>query len=205
MFSLPETGIVERESSAVDQLPAGHTQHGSLVLLHTQLRDTARLDTQHPKRFCYFKGEKTFPAGIGRDSCQTHNILYFTIFLQSKCWWFGAGHAAIGSPTRGVGHSGRWRRCHLTRPIQTEDTHVQRRQHSKSGNPHIPQHASLYPCQQRTSSSCDCQPAGDPHPASQHASDPNPNTHSYTATAAAQKESVTYGKVELGSWNLLNI
>lgn len=38
----PETGGVERESSAVDQLPTGHTQHGSLLLLHSQLRGTAR-------------------------------------------------------------------------------------------------------------------------------------------------------------------
>lgn len=44
LFCFSETGGVERESSAVDQLPAGHTQHGSLLLLHSQLRGPARSD-----------------------------------------------------------------------------------------------------------------------------------------------------------------
>ncbi|CAI5669220.1 unnamed protein product [Oreochromis niloticus] len=36
-----ETGVAERESSAVNQLPTSHTQHGSLLVLHSQLRGTA--------------------------------------------------------------------------------------------------------------------------------------------------------------------
>ena len=61
----PETGGAERESSAVNQLPTGHTQHGSLLLLHSQLRGTARLDTQ-PRiisvqlfHICYLKETKS--------------------------------------------------------------------------------------------------------------------------------------------------
>lgn len=46
LFSPPfsETGGVEREPSAINQLPTSHTQHGPLFLLHSQLRDATRLD-----------------------------------------------------------------------------------------------------------------------------------------------------------------
>lgn len=44
LMCFSETGGTERESSAVNQLPTSHTQHGSLFLLHSQLRGTARLD-----------------------------------------------------------------------------------------------------------------------------------------------------------------
>lgn len=209
MFSFSETGAVERESSAVNQLPTGHAQHGSLLLLHSQLRGTARLDTQRctvlkgsikPSCNYFFKEAKnTFLQALVELNVNVTVSFPSPTSSQSKCWWFGAGRATVGSPTRGVGNSGRWRHHHLTRPIQTEDTYVQRKQHNESGNPHIPQHASLHPRQQRTPSSCDCQPAGDPYPASQHASDPDPNTNPYSTTAPAQKESVTHGKVELGS------
>lgn len=44
-----ETGLIEREPSTVDQLFTSHTQYGSLLVVHSQFRNTARSVTHsHP-------------------------------------------------------------------------------------------------------------------------------------------------------------
>lgn len=113
-------------------------------------------------------------------------------FLQSKCWWFGAGPSPGSPPTGGVGSTGRHR--HPTRPVQTEDTHVQRQQRGEPGDSHVPQHAGLHPSQQRAPGSGNRQPAGDPHAATQHTSDPDTDGSSHRAAAPAEKEPVAHGK-----------
>lgn len=126
------------------------------------------------------------------------SLVFFFFLINhflSKCWRIRSRHTAVGPATRGVCDSKHRCHHHGTGTVQTEDAHVQRKHHSKPCNPYIPQHTSLHPCQQWASSSCNCQPARDPHPASQHTSDSHPGTSPYTITAPAQKESVTYGTV----------
>lgn len=119
---------------------------------------------------------------------------FLHVLLQSQCWWFGTGHAAGGPSARGVGDSDHRCQRHLTGPVQAEAAYVQCGNHSKPCNSHIPQHTGIHPRQQWTTSSCDSQPARDPHSASQHTSDPHPDSSPYATTATAQKEPLTYGK-----------
>lgn len=143
-FSFPE-------SSAVNQLPTSHTQHGSLLLLHSQLRGTARLDTQRcvVSTQCFhasscLRRQRKLPC---RYQQSIKSISQCLSLLHSKCWWFRTGHTAVSPSTRGVSNSRCQRQRHLTWPVQTEDAHVQREQHGQSCNPHVPQHASLHPRQ----------------------------------------------------------
>lgn len=75
-LSVLETGASEWESSAVDQLPTSHTEHGSLLLLHSQLWGTARSDV------CLLLWQKKVQKDVGRK-CFVQATPQFNVCLMS--------------------------------------------------------------------------------------------------------------------------
>lgn len=73
---LSETGGVEREPSAINQLPTSHTQHGSLLLLHSQLRGATRLDQTSVWFICL--GSNSVPASRTRYNAYIQSLVQQT-------------------------------------------------------------------------------------------------------------------------------